>query len=112
MILARMRDSRTYVASVEHEAVVNVFPAFLGDKRLKILRYFREIGMVRKIEAQRKASHVRISRNTLPNAIELAEDHVRCLIRDTRKPYKFLFGLGHLSAELVAHEIRCSNDMS
>src|SRR5665213_1265482 len=63
---AVVRPGRAHVAAVEYEAVVDIFPIFLGDELLEIFRYLREVALVRKVEALCEPLHVRVGGDALP----------------------------------------------
>src|SRR3989338_5528655 len=87
----RMRDAigvragGANIATVEYEAIVDVFPVSFWNQRFQVFRDLRKVLIVSKVEALGEALHMRVRRYSLPDIIELAKDDVGSLVADTLK---------------------------
>ena len=85
MLRAIVRTGGTHVAAVEDKAVVDIFPIFFRNEQLEVVRYLLEIAVIGQVETARKTLHVCVSRNSLPNIKELAQDNMRGFVADAGK---------------------------
>src|SRR5689334_11908950 len=60
MLCTVVWPSRTYVAAIEDEAVIHVFPVFLWNESFEVFGDFCEVGVAREVEPEREAPHVGI----------------------------------------------------
>lgn len=106
-----MRAGGADVAAVEDETVVDVFPIFLWDECLEIVRDFFEIIVVGEIKALGETFYVRVGGNTFPLVKKFAENDMRCLVANAGERLQTLGIVRDLAAKIVTDDFGGSDNV-